>query len=106
MNKFTLMLYLCLGRMRRMFFMSYPENEREYKKSRVCYIVGDTANQSIAQLTSGTFLVALMEYLKISDGNMGIVSSLVSLAMLGQLVSIKLAKCFSKNKLFVCLMIV
>lgn len=102
MNNVVLMTNFFLGKMRRMFFMAYPETKRDYKKSRICYTIGDTAAQTIAQLSGGTFLVALMEALDISDGNMGIISSFGSLAAIAQLISIKLSGRFQKNKLFIC----
>lgn len=103
MNNVVLMTNFCLGKMRRMFFMSYPETRKDYKKSRICYTIGDSASQTIAQLAGGTFLVTLMGALGISDGNMGVVASFGSMAAVSQLISMKLAKRFSKNKLFVCL---
>lgn len=102
MNNIELMTNYFLGKMRRLFFMAYPESENDYKKSRNYYIVGDTAAQTIAQLSGGTFLVALMEVLGISDGNMGIISSFATFAGLTQLLSIKLSAILTKNKLFVC----
>lgn len=103
MNNVVLMTNYVMGKMRRVFFMAYPETKRDYKKSRICYTVGDSAAQTIAQLAGGTFLVTLMEALGISDGNMGIVASFGSLAAVSQLISMKLARRFPKNKLFVCL---
>lgn len=83
--------------------MSYPETKKDYKKSRICYTIGDSASQTIAQLAGGTFLVSLMSALGISDGSMGVVASFASMAAVSQLLSIKLARRVSKNKLFVCL---
>lgn len=103
MNNVVLMTNFCLGKMRRIFFMAYPETKQDYKKSRICYTVGDTAAQTLAQLAGGTFLVTLMESLGISDGNMGIIASIGSMAAIAQLISMKLAGKFTKNKLFVCL---
>lgn len=103
MNNVVLMTNFCLGKMRRVFFMSYPETKKDYKKSRICYTIGDTASQTIAQLAGGTFLVTLMAALGISDGNMGVVASFGSMAAVAQLISMKLARRFPKNKLFVCL---
>lgn len=91
-----------MGKMRRIYFMSLPENRHDYKKSRVCYTVGDSAAQTIVQLAGGTFLVTLMEVLGISDGNMGIVASISSLAAIANLISMKLSAKLEKNKLFVC----
>ena len=55
MNRLKWMLMYAGGRFRRQFFMSLPENEVDYEKSRVQYIIGDTANQTIAQQAGGTF---------------------------------------------------
>ena len=102
MNNVVLMTNYVMGKMRRIYFMSLPENRHDYKKSRVCYTVGDSAAQTIVQLAGGTFLVTLMEVLGISDGNMGIVASISSLAAIVNLISMKLSAKLEKNKLFVC----
>jgi len=102
MNNIVLMTNFFLGKMRRTFFMSFPESNKDYKKSRIYYTVADSAAQTIVQLAGGTFLVALMEALEISDGNMGIIASFGSLAAIAQIVSIKLSKRIVKNKLFSC----
>ncbi len=103
MNNVVLMTNYVMGKMRRLYFMSLPETRHDYKKSRICYTVGDSAAQTIVQLAGGTFLVTLMEALGISDGNMGIISSVGSLAAIAQIISMKLASQLKKNKLFVCL---
>lgn len=103
MNNVVLMTNYIMGRMRRIYFMSLPETRRDYKKSRICYTVGDSAAQTIVQLAGGTFLVTLMEALGISDGNMGIIASVGSLAAIAQIISMKLSVRLEKNKLFVCL---
>lgn len=92
-----------MGKMRRIYFMSLPETRRDYKKSRICFTVGDSAAQTIVQLAGGTFLVTLMGALGISDGNMGIIASVGSLAAIAQIISMKLSTQLKKNKLFVCL---
>jgi len=102
LNNVVLMTNYVMGKMRRIYFMSLPENRHDYKKSRVCYTVGDSAAQTIVQLAGGTFLVTLMEVLGISDGNMGIVASISSLAAIANLISMKLSAKLEKNKLFVC----
>jgi len=102
LNNVVLMTNYVMGKMRRIYFMSLPENRHDYKKSRVCYTVGDSAAQTIVQLAGGTFLVTLMEVLGISDGNMGIVASISSLAAIVNLISMKLSAKLEKNKLFVC----
>ncbi len=99
------MTQFVMGRMRRIYFMSVPENKQDYKNSRICYTIGDTAAQTIVQLACGTFLVALMEELGISDGNIGIITSIGSLAAVAQIISMKLSTKMYKNKLFVCLMV-
>ena len=102
MNNLVFMTGFILGKLRRVFFMSYPETKKDYKNSRICYTVADSASQTIVQLAGSTFLVALMEDLQISDGNMGIIASLGSFAALTQIISIKLSKRIVKNKLFSC----
>lgn len=103
MNNIVLMTNYVIGRMRRVYFMSYPETKKDYKKSRICYTVGDSANQTIVQLAGGTFLATLMTSLGFTDGNIGIIASFGSFAALAQLISMKLTAKLKKNKLFVCL---
>ncbi|MDL2301529.1 MFS transporter [Lachnospiraceae bacterium OttesenSCG-928-D06] len=102
MNNVVLMTNYVMGKMRRIYFMSLPENRRDYKKSRVCYTVGDSAAQTIVQLAGGTFLATLMGVLGISDGNIGVIASISSLAAIANLISMKLSAKLEKNKLFVC----
>ena len=66
MNNVVLMTNYIMGRMRRVYFMSLPETRHDYKKSRICYTVGDSAAQTIVQLAGGTFLVALLVALGIA----------------------------------------
>lgn len=82
--------------------MSYPETNQDYKKSRICYSVANAAVAPVGDLTQGAYLVALMTYLGFSDGDMGVVNAIASLAGVMQLVSMKLSKKIVKNKLFVC----
>lgn len=102
MNNLVLMTKYARGRMRRIFFMSYPENKMDYKQSRISYTVADSVAQTIAQLSGGTFLVMLMEELGISDGDMGIIASFGCVAAVMQLAAIKLSGRIRKNKLLVC----
>ena len=103
MNNFTVMYSLLGGKLRRLFFMSYPETNRDYKKSRICYTTASAAISPVGDLTQGAYLVALMTYLGFSDGDMGVVNAIASLAGVMQLVSMKLSKRIVKNKLFVCI---
>jgi MFS family permease len=82
--------------------MALPESKEDFKKSRICYTTADSAAQTIVQLAGGTFLAALMTYSHISDANIGIITSLVSLAALSQLFLINFFKRLKKYKLLVC----
>jgi len=82
--------------------MALPESKMDYKKSRINYTAADTAAQTIAQLVGGTFLASLMSYSGISDANIGIISSLVSLAALSQIFLINFFKRLKKYKFLVC----
>lgn len=90
------------GKLRRLFFMSYPETNHDYKKSRICYTTASAAISPVTDLTQGAYLVALMTYLGFSDGDMGVVNAIASLAGVMQLVSMKLSRKIVKNKLLVC----
>lgn len=91
-----------IGQVRRIYFMALPESKEDMKSSRICYTTADTAAQTIAQLVGGTFLASLMSYSGISDANIGIITSLVSLAALCQLFLISYFKRLKKFKFLVC----
>ena len=82
--------------------MALPENKQDMKKSRIWYTVGDSANQTIAQLAGGTFIVTLMSYVGISDANIGILTSLASLAAIFQLMTMRFVNKLPKYKFYVC----
>ena len=82
MSKIMLDFTWLLGRLRRIYFMALPENEGDYEKSRKNFIAGDSANQTIAQLAGGTFLVSLMLSVHIPDASIGVITSMGSLAAL------------------------
>lgn len=91
-----------LGKMRRIYFMALPENRKDMKKSRIFFTVGDSASQAIVQLAGGTFVVALMSQVGISDGDIGVLTSLASLAALFQLFTMGIVSKLAKRKFFVC----
>lgn len=91
-----------MGQLRRIYFMALPESKEDFKRSRIFYTTADSATQTIAQLSGGTFLAALMTYCNISDANIGIVSSLLSCAALSQLFMVNFFKRLKKYKLLVC----
>lgn len=93
------------GRFRRQFFMDVPENEEDYKKSRNKFIAADAMNQMIANLCGGTYLMALLSYLGVSDGTIGIILSLGSLAAVFQLVILKFVQRIEKYKPYVVITI-
>lgn len=91
-----------MGQFRRIYFMALPESKMDMKSSRVHYTVADTAAQTIGQLAGGTFLATLMSHSGVSDANIGIITSLVSLAALSQLFLINFFKRIKKYKFLVC----
>ncbi len=91
-----------LARLRRIYFMALPEGKNDFKKSRMYFTVGDSAAQTIVQLSGGTFLATLMSFCGISDANIGVISSLVSLAAISQLFLINFFKKIKKYKFLVC----
>ncbi|MBB5194525.1 MFS transporter [Anaerocolumna cellulosilytica] len=90
------------AQIRRIYFMALPESKQDLKKSRVNFTIGDSAAQTIAQLSGGTFIAALMSYCSISDANIGIITSLLSLAALSQIFLINYFKKLKKYKFLVC----
>jgi len=81
--------------------MALPETKKDFKESRICYTTADSAAQTITQLAGGTFLATIMSYSGISDANIGIITSLVSLAALSQLFLVNYFKRLKKYKLLV-----
>lgn len=102
LNNFKYFNRFILARLRRVYFMALPEGKEDLKKSRVCFTVGDSAIQTIAQLVGGTFLATLMSYCGISDANIGIITSLVSFAAIVQIFLINYFKRLKKYKFLVC----
>lgn len=102
MNKITILFSYFLGRFRKIYFMAIPESKADFKKSRICYTVSDSAVQTIAQLAGGTFLATLLAYIGVSDANIGVITSLASFAALSQLFAMGFTKRLKKCKLFVC----
>ena len=48
-----------LGKFRKTYFMALPENQQDLLRSRKLYTTGDSAAQTIVNITAGTFLVSL-----------------------------------------------
>jgi hypothetical protein len=101
-NNLMYMHRYMIGQIRRIYFMALPESKEDMKKSRICYTTADTAAQTVGQLAGGTFLAALMSHSGISDANIGIISSLFSLACISQIFLINYLKRIKKYKFFVC----
>ena len=86
-----------------LYFMALPENPRELQQSRIYYTIGDSATQTLAQLIGGTFLVALLSEIGISDAGIGIITSLACFLALFQLFTIGAISKLKKFKPLVCL---
>jgi Major Facilitator Superfamily. len=101
MEKIKLIMMYMGGRLRRQFFMSLPEDEKDFDSSRRYYIAADSASQLITQLAGGTFLMTLLSYTGLSDGIIGTVISLVTLGAVFQLMAMNWVQKLMKRKLFV-----
>jgi MFS family permease len=101
-NNLTYLHQYLMGKLRRIYFMALPESKQDMKASRVNFTVADSAAQTIVQLAGGTFLATLMSYSGVSDANIGIITSLISLAALSQLFCINFFKRIKKFKFLVC----
>ncbi|WP_069997200.1 MFS transporter [Cellulosilyticum sp. I15G10I2] len=97
-------LYFVLGKIRHQYFMQIPENDQEYKRSRMWFIVDGASAVTIGVLVGGAFLAAILRTLGISDSFNGIISAIPSLASIIQLIGIEFAKRMHKIKLFVCIL--
>lgn len=82
--------------------MALPESKKDMKSSRIYYTTADAAAQTVGQLAGGTFLVTLMSYSGVSDANIGVITSIFSLAALSQLFLINFLKRIKKYKFLVC----
>lgn len=102
LNNLLFMNRFLLAQMRRIYFMALPESKQDFKKSRVYFTIGDSAAQTIVQLAGGTFLATLMSFCGISDANIGIITSLVSLAAISQIFLMRYFKKIKKYKFLVC----
>ncbi len=89
------------GRFRKLFFMAVPENEKDYADSRKSYIVAETATMMTNELAGGTFLVAVLNYVQISDGFSGIIRSVGTIGTLFQLLIMNKVQKMKKHKLFI-----
>lgn len=101
-NNFMYLHQYLMGKFRRIYFMALPESKQDMKRSRIDYTIADSAAQTIVQLAGGTFLATLMSNSGISDANIGIITSLASLAAISQLFFINFFKRIKKYKLLVC----
>ena len=101
-NNLSYMHRYMMGKVRRIYFMALPETKKDMKSSRIYYTTADSAAQTIGQLAGGTFFATLMSQSGISDANIGIITSLVSLAALSQLFLINFFKKIKKYKFLVC----
>ena len=102
-NNLMYMQHFFMGKIRRIYFMALPESKHDLKNSRIYYTVADTGAQTIVQLVGGTFLATIMTYSGVSDSNIGIITSLISLAALSQLFLINYFKRIKKYKFIVTL---
>lgn len=105
MDKLKWTFWFWGGRFRRQFFMSIPENEKDYRNSRRMFIAADAMNQIIGNLAGGTYLMALLAHLGVSDGAIGVILSLGTLAAVFQLFIIEFVQKLKKYKLYVVLTI-
>lgn len=103
MDSIRYYLYFLLGKLRQKYFMQIPENDKEYKDSRIWFIVDGATAVTISVLTAGAFLAAILRALGISDSFNGIISAIPSLACVVQLLGLELAKRMKKTKFFVCI---
>lgn len=101
MDRLKLLFLYAGGRFRKQFFMSVPENEKEYVDSRNSYVVAETATMMTNELAGGTFLVAVLNYVQISDGFSGIIRSVGTIAALFQLLTMNVVNKMKKHKLFI-----
>lgn len=104
MDKLKMLLFYAGGRLRRRFFMSVPEDEKDYAASRNNYLVAESSSMMTNELAGGTFLVAVLNYVQISDGLSGIIRSLGYVATLFQLLLMNRISKMSKHKplIFFC----
>ena len=74
-------------------------DSKEYKKSRVSYMMECTFEYFVALLISGAYLSNLLSAIGMSDAMVGMVSSLASLAFIFQLISMFLIQKITNTRL-------
>lgn len=92
-------LLFVLGKLRRHFFMQYPETERDWKISRIGYLVSTAAATAISSLMAGTFITALLLELGMSDALNGVFSNASVVASLTALLMVQITNRIGKVKL-------
>ena len=64
----------------------------EYKRTRVAYIMQAMFEYFISILVTDAFIAKILDYLGVSEANIGVITTIISLAMFFQLGSLLLAK--------------
>ena len=101
--EFTIKRYL--GKIRRIYFMALPEDDRDYHRSRNYFIAADTAAQTIGNMVGGSYLTSLMLAVGFSDASIGTLTSMASLAALFQLFTMQTVNKMKKRKFFICMIV-
>ena len=75
-------------------------DSKDYKRSRMAYLIECAFEYFVALLVSDAFLVKLLQDIGMDDATVGIMSSLISLAFVFQLFSIFVVQRISNTKVF------
>ena len=86
---------------RKIFYEDEPKNEKDYAISRRLYVAVDSSTMLINELAGGTFLVAVLNAVQISDGFSGVVRSCGTIATLFQLLLMICVQRMEKHRLFI-----
>ena len=89
--------------LKKIFYNDDPISEKEYALSRRLYVWVDSSTMLITELVGGTFFVAVLNAVQISDGLGGVIRSCGTIATLFQLLIMIYVQRMKKHKLFIFL---
>lgn len=90
------------GKIRRTYYMAYPESEKDISDSLNYYKIGESASITMTQLAGGTFLASLLLSQQFSEQGLAIVFGLSNIAAIIQIFTAVHVEKMLKRKPFVC----
>jgi len=101
-RKSTLLKSIIGGKLRKIYYMSYPESDTDISKSLGFYKIGESASVSMTQLAGGTFLASLLLSQNFNEEGLAVVFGLSNIASIIQIFTMIKVEQMFKRKPFVC----